>query len=88
MIDARAGLVLIGFSSLLVELLQFPVPSEASVYQLLLEADDESDDDTRVALARVRSPVRKLITYLLPTAVGVALFLILAWALTRRPLPH
>lgn len=86
MIDARAGLVLIGFSSLLVELLQFPVPSEASVYQLLFEADDEIDNDTRLAQARVRSPVRKLITYLLPTAIGVALFLVPLAAAFWRPL--
>ena len=86
MIDAKAVLVLIGFGSLLVELLRFPVPSEASVYQLLLEADTEIDGDTRLAQARARSPVSKLITYLLPTAIGVVLFLIPLAAAFWRPL--
>lgn len=75
MLDARSVLVLVAYGSLLVQLLLFPVPSEASVYQLLLGADDEKDD-TRVAHARGLSPVKKLVTYFLPTAVGIALFLI------------
>ncbi len=86
MMDARAVLVLIGFGSLLVELLRFPVPSEASVYQLLVESDDTSDNDTRVAQARLRSPGRKLVAYLLPTAIGVALFLVPLVAAFWRPL--
>ncbi len=76
MFDARSVVVLIGFGSLLVQLLLFPVPSEASVYQLLLEADDEIAHDTRLGQARVRSPASKLLTYFLPTAIGVVLFLI------------
>ena len=76
MIDAKVVLVVIGFGSLLVELLRFPVPSEASVYQLLLKDDDDLDRDTPLARARIRSPAGKLIAYLVPTALGVALFLV------------
>ena len=83
--DAKAVLILIGFGSLLVELLRFPVPSEASVYQLMLETDDDIDGGTRVAQARERSPVRKLVAYLLPTAIGVGLFLIPIVAAFWRP---
>ena len=75
MIDARSVLVLIGFGSLLVQLLVFPVPSEASVYQLLFETDDKIDNDTNLGRAGVRSPASKLLTYFLPTAIGVVLFL-------------
>ena len=84
MLDARSVLVLVAYGSLLVQLLLFPVPSEASVYQLLLGADDEKDD-TRVAQARGLSPVKKLVTYFLPTAVGIALFLIPLAAALWRP---
>ena len=84
MLDARSVLVLVVYGSLLVQLLLFPVPSEASVYQLLLGADDEKDD-TRVAHARGLSPVKKLVTYFLPTAVGIALFLIPLAAALWRP---
>lgn len=86
MIDARAVLVLIGYGWLLVELLRLPVPSEASVYQLMLETGDETDNHTPLAQARVQSPGRKLVVYFLPTALGVALFLIPVVAAFWRPL--
>ena len=70
MFDARFVLVLIGFGSLLVQLLVFPVPSEASVYQLLRRTGGEPDHDTRVAYARGLSPVMKLVRYFAPTALG------------------
>ena len=85
MFDARFSLVLIGFSSLMVQLLVFPVPSEASVYQLLGRTNDGSDHDTRVARARGLSPVLKLMRYLVPTALGISLFLIPVIAAVWRP---
>ena len=85
MFDARFVLVLIGFGSLLVQLLVFPVPSEASVYQLLRRTGGEPDHDTRVAYARGLSPVMKLVRYFAPTALGIALFLVPVVAAVWRP---
>ena len=86
MVDARAVLVLIGFGSLLSELMRFPVPSEASVYQLLFRSGDPGDDGTPLARARRASPLRKVVTFLLPTAIGVVLFLIPLATAVWRPL--
>ncbi len=86
MIDGVAILVLLAYGSLAVELVRFPVSSEASLYQLLLDADEKAGHDTRVARARLSSPAHKLLVYGLPTATGVVLFLIPPVAAVWRPL--
>ncbi len=85
MIDAKTVVVLIGFGWLLVDLLWFPMPSEASVYQLLREPADDTDTETRGLQTRVRSPLKKVVAYGLPTALGVTLFLIPLAAAFWRP---
>jgi protein-S-isoprenylcysteine O-methyltransferase Ste14 len=72
------GLVLVAYASLLLELVVFPIPSEASTYQLLFEAEDSRGESAGSALgaARRRSVGAKLLFYFLPTALGVVLFLI------------
>lgn len=65
--------VLAGYASLLAELLLLPVPSEASTWQLFRP---RSPSDGVLARAQARSAPAKLLAYLLPTALGVALFLL------------
>ena len=71
-------LILAAYTSLLVELLVFPIPSEASTYQLFFESDSSGASGESNALhhAQQRSGLAKFFCYLLPTAVGVLLFLI------------
>lgn len=72
------GVVLFAYAWLLVELLFYAVPSEASVYQLLTsESGDERSSavDDRLARARRRPAVTKFLLYFLPTAIGVLCFL-------------
>jgi protein-S-isoprenylcysteine O-methyltransferase Ste14 len=71
-------LVLVAYASLLLELVVFPIPSEASTYQLFFETRDEpaADPGDSLAAARGRSWPSKLLRYFLPTALGVVLFLI------------
>ena len=106
------GVVLSAYGWLLVELLFYAVPSEASVYQLMASGGPESDgdrpadqirgptDQTRaqagagrssaasshsggahsggdlLAGAQQRSVIAKVVLYFLPTALGVACFLV------------
>lgn len=72
--DPVAVVVLAGYLSLVVELLFFALPSEASTYQLFF-VDGERDGDALVRAHR-RRPLVKLAVYLLPTALGVVLFLV------------
>lgn len=69
--------VLAAYATLVVELVVFPIPSEASTWQLLA-ADGPKDAPAADALqrARARSPLRKLLTLFLPTALGVVLWLL------------
>jgi protein-S-isoprenylcysteine O-methyltransferase Ste14 len=62
------------YATLLLELTMFPIPSEASTWQLLAGRDGPS----AVALQRVHATARsrRLLVLLLPTAIGV-----LAWLL-------
>jgi protein-S-isoprenylcysteine O-methyltransferase Ste14 len=66
--------VLFAYASLLLELVVFPIPSEASTWQLL--APNESTAGGELARVQQLPLPRKLLLYALPTAVGVALFLI------------
>ena len=67
------AIVLAAYASLVVELTAFPIRSEASVGQLLLARDGGAG---ALARARGRGLAAKLLCYALPTAVGVALFLL------------
>lgn len=73
------GLVLAAYASLLLELLVFPIPSEASTWQLLASGGEQAPSGLaadELARARRRTTPAKLLSYLLPTALGVALFLV------------
>lgn len=88
--DPVAIVVLGAYVSLLLELVCFPIPSEASTYQILFE-DDERDPHVAgapLAGARGRTSLGKLLRYLLPTALGVALFAIPPIALLVPELPQ
>ncbi len=65
--------VVAAYASLVVEMLWFAVPSEASTLQLFTRP---GDDDDAVGHARGRSIGAKILGYLLPTAIGVAAFCI------------
>jgi len=69
-------IILAAYGSLLVELTVFPIPSEASTFQLLFRAEPEASEREASSLvrARERSILAKLFLYTLPTAVGIALF--------------
>lgn len=68
--------VLLAFVSLVVELTVFPIPSEASTYQLFLRDAPREPEEDRLSRARERNALGKLLLYFLPTAAGVVLFLI------------
>lgn len=65
-----------GYASVLVELVAFPVPSEASTRRLL--APRGAGHELAPALQRARSGrwPRKVVCYAVPTALGVVLFLL------------
>lgn len=98
--DPVAVLVLVAYASLVVELVAFPIPSEASTYQLLLGTEPDVAPGDALARARGRAVATKLLVYLAPTALGVALFLLplllvvepsaIRWLLPLPPLdaPH
>ncbi|MFT5284767.1 MAG: protein-S-isoprenylcysteine O-methyltransferase Ste14 [Planctomycetota bacterium] len=71
-------LILVAYLSLLLELVVFPIPSEASTYQLFFKTEGEVDSpgDGSLGRARQRSGLVKSCCYFLPTALGVVLFLI------------
>ncbi len=70
--------VLLAYASLVVELTVFPIPSEASTWQLLATAAPADGTAAADALqaARARPAAQKLLRFLLPTALGVALWLL------------
>ncbi|MEO6597905.1 MAG: hypothetical protein ABIP94_24445 [Planctomycetota bacterium] len=82
------GLVLLAYVSLAVELLAFPMPSEASTWQLFAMTGGQGSG--ALANARRRSRLQKVVLHLLPTAMGVALFsiplLCIAWPPARSAL--
>jgi len=73
-VNAPDYVVLCAYASLLVELVVFPIPSEASVVQLV--GKHGSGDAPALAAARAASLPARLLRYLLPTAACVALFLL------------
>ena len=69
--------VLAAYGSLLVELVVFPIPSEASTLQLLMASDDDRTAAAdRLQHARRRSLSVKVLRFFLPTAAGVVLWLL------------
>ncbi|GDY02887.1 hypothetical protein LBMAG49_22160 [Planctomycetota bacterium] len=71
-----AGIVLTAYASLLIELTVFPIPSEASTYNLLATQGDPGSAGDALIRARSLHRARKLLVFLLPTMLGVALFLL------------
>jgi len=69
-------LVLLAYASLFLELVVFPVPSEASTYQLFVGEAPRSGEEDRLSRARERPKLGKLLRYFFPTATVVLLFLI------------
>ena len=76
-LDATA---IAAYATLLVELTVFPIPSEASTWQLLAARGDRerSDGANAAALQRVHATARsrRVLTLLLPTALGVLAWLV------------
>lgn len=71
--------VLLAYASLVLELVVFPIPSEASTWQLLASdgpATDPAGARDALERARTRSTTGKLVRYFVPTALGVALWLL------------
>jgi protein-S-isoprenylcysteine O-methyltransferase Ste14 len=76
-LTATELVVLAAYASLVVELVVFPIPSEASTWQLLAaEAPADAPPADALQQARARSRSRKLLTLFLPTATGVVLWLL------------
>jgi len=71
-------LVVFAYASYVAEITLFPVPSEASTWQLFApsEAAQHGGADNRIAAAQKRSFVYKLFCFLLPTVACVAIFLV------------
>ena len=74
-VDAAA---IAAYASLLVELTVFPIPSEASTWQLLAARGDGTTRPGAAALQRVHATARwhRVLTLLLPTALGVLAWLV------------
>lgn len=62
------------YATLLLELTVFPIPSEASTWQLL--APETDSQGTELDRAQRRSRAGKLLGYALPTVVGVVAYLL------------
>ena len=69
------ALVLAAYASLLVELTVFPIPSEASTWQITTARPAARGTD-ELELARGRSFAQKLLRYFVPTATCVLLWLV------------
>lgn len=72
--NAPELVLLAAYASLLVELVAFPIPSEASVVQLV--GPNGGGDAPALRAARASSLPVRVLRYLLPTAACVALFLL------------
>jgi protein-S-isoprenylcysteine O-methyltransferase Ste14 len=77
-VSAVDAVVLLAYATLLLELVVFPIPSEASTLQLLRAARtaDAAPAADSLAVTRTWSPGRKLLLLFLPTAIGVLAFLV------------
>ena len=82
--DHAEIVVLLAYGSLGVELTLFPIPSEASTLDLLTHGGDGTASGA-LSQARDRSIAAKLLLFLLPTAIGVVLFLmpLVLWWLSK-----
>ncbi|MBL9076434.1 MAG: isoprenylcysteine carboxylmethyltransferase family protein [Planctomycetes bacterium] len=68
--------VLVAYATLVLELCGFPIPSEASTWQLLgSHGTGPAAPADALQQARARSLPRKLLCFLLPTALGVVAWL-------------
>jgi SAM-dependent methyltransferase len=81
-------IVLLAYASMLVEMTVFPVPSEASTWQLL--ACERVAGEGALARATRASLWRKVLWFFVPTAIGVLLFLVplccILWPAARAAL--
>lgn len=82
--DWTGWLLLAAYLSLVLEMTVFALPSEASTLQLF--TGEAEAGDQRLAAARRRSAWAKVACYLLPTAVGVLLFVLPLATLFWEPL--
>ena len=73
------GILLLAYLSLVVELVFFPVPSVASSYQLMKRGSPSDASGSDLQKAKARPLPGKLIAFVLPTCVNIALFLIPLW---------
>jgi protein-S-isoprenylcysteine O-methyltransferase Ste14 len=83
--------VVFAYVSLCVELVVFPIPSEASTWQLLAAHDGAGPADDTLVAARRRPTLTKVLVFALPTVVGVAAWLVPGLALllpALRDLAH
>ncbi len=75
------------YASLFVELVAFPIPSEASTWQLLATRSDAAVGEALVE-ARRRPTLTKFVCYAVPTVVGVVAWLVpgiaLLWPALRE----
>jgi protein-S-isoprenylcysteine O-methyltransferase Ste14 len=69
-------IVLSAYGSLVLELTVFPIPSEASTLGLLTRGREDTATSDALSQARNRSLGEKVWRFLLPTTIGVALFLL------------
>lgn len=78
--------LLAAYASLIVEITCFPIPSEASVVQLMGRSEDTGE--TALAAARSADVSSKVLRFLVPTALCVALFalplVVACWPESRR----
>ncbi|MBK8101321.1 MAG: methyltransferase domain-containing protein [Planctomycetes bacterium] len=79
-------LLLLGYLSLLVEITCFPIPSEASTWQLFAPDADTRATGERLLAVRMAPLWRRGLLWLLPTVFGVVAFL--APALVAVGVPH
>ncbi|MBL8751958.1 MAG: hypothetical protein JNK15_01550 [Planctomycetes bacterium] len=73
--------VLFAYGSLLVELVVFPIPSEASTWQLLASRDGDAAVGAALVAARRRPTVAKAVVFAVPTILGVLAWLVPGLAL-------
>ncbi|MFT7534846.1 MAG: protein-S-isoprenylcysteine O-methyltransferase Ste14 [Hyphomicrobiaceae bacterium] len=84
--DLTDVVVLVAYGSLILELTVFPIPSEASTLDLLTHGSKDTATSGALSQARNRSLANKVLRFLLPTAIGVVLFLLPLLAVLWPPL--
>ena len=81
--DTPSILLILSYGSFLLDLVIFPIPSEASTFQLCWGTDASAG---ALGTARGRPTFSKVVVYLLPSALGVMLFLVPLAAVARPDL--